>query len=162
MSIITQLKIRKWKLVRIVLFLHFIDLMYCQKYYYIVFFGFIWIIMPLVKIIFQSRKQKSSFGVCLARKYVTWCSRALNVTQLSRVIEYRSVSSNFRFCISTFSWPYFSRTWWKTLAHQILHESVRGGGEIWPHEYLIRLIQCKLAWFITVRKQANLHSFQWG
>ena len=35
-------------------------------------------------------------------------------------IEYWSVtSSNFLFCISAFSWPYFSRTWWKTLTHQI-------------------------------------------
>ena len=40
--------------------------------------------------------------------------------------EYRSVTpSNFRFCISAFSWPYFST--WKTLAHQILHGSVYGG-----------------------------------
>ena len=29
-------------------------------------------------------------------------------------IEYQSMtSSNFRFCISVFSWPYFSITWWK-------------------------------------------------
>ena len=36
-------------------------------------------------------------------------------------------SSNFLFCISAFSWPYFSRTWWKTLTHQIWHELVHGG-----------------------------------
>ena len=42
--------------------------------------------------------------------------------------EYWSVmSSNFLFCISAFSWPYFSRTWWKTLTHQIWHELVHGG-----------------------------------
>ena len=43
-------------------------------------------------------------------------------------IEYRSVtSSNFLFCISALSWPYFSRTWWKTFTHQIWHELVHGG-----------------------------------
>ena len=42
--------------------------------------------------------------------------------------EYWSVtSSNFLFCISAFSWRYFSRTWWKTLTHQIWHELVHGG-----------------------------------
>ena len=36
------------------------------------------------------------------------------------VIVYWSVmSSTFLFCISAFSWPYFGRTWWKTLTHQI-------------------------------------------
>ena len=42
-------------------------------------------------------------------------------------IDYWSVtSSNFLFCISALSWPYFSRTWWKTLTHQIWHELVHG------------------------------------
>ena len=45
-----------------------------------------------------------------------------------KFIEYRSVtSSNFCFCIIAFSWPYFRRTWWKTLTYQILDESVHGG-----------------------------------
>ena len=45
----------------------------------------------------------------------------------SNIVEYRSVTSlNFLFYISAFSWQYFSRTWWNTLTHQILHESVLG------------------------------------
>ena len=38
------------------------------------------------------------------------------------------------------------------------------GHKVWPHEYLIspHWKQCKLAWFITVRNQGNLHWFQWG
>ena len=42
-------------------------------------------------------------------------------------IDYWSVTSlNFLFCISALSWPYFSRTWWKTLTHQIWLELVHG------------------------------------
>ena len=52
-------------------------------------------------------------------------------------IEYWSViSSNFRFCISTFSWPYFSRTWWKTLTPNFTWIG-SWGPEIWLHENLI-------------------------
>ena len=32
------------------------------------------------------------------------------------------MSTNFCFCISAFSLPYSSSTWWKILTHQILHE----------------------------------------
>ena len=40
-----------------------------------------------------------------------WCIIFRN---LFKVIEYQSVtSSNFHFCITALSWPYFSRTWWK-------------------------------------------------
>ena len=39
----------------------------------------------------------------------------------------RSVTSNFFFCISAFSCPYFGRAWWKTSTHQIWHELVHGG-----------------------------------
>ena len=47
-------------------------------------------------------------------------------------------------CISAFSWPYFSRTWWKTLTHQIWHELVHMVA--WSHEYLISPIEMSVNW----------------
>ena len=53
-------------LVRIVLFLQFIDRIYNQKYYIytIICIGFIWIITSVVKCMFQSKKPKSLCGLC--------------------------------------------------------------------------------------------------
>ena len=45
--------------------------------------------------------------------FVTFVFDGVNILPFT---EYWSVtSSNFRFCITAFSWPYFSRTWWKIL-----------------------------------------------
>ena len=41
----------------------------------------------------------------------------------------------FSFCISAFSWPYFSSTWIGSW-----------GSEIWPHEYLISPIESSINW----------------
>ena len=79
-------------------------------------------------------------------------------------IEYLSVtSSNFRFCISAFSWPYFSRTWWKKTQTTNLHKSVNGGPRY--DRMNTKLAPSNAVWIGLVhincyRNQVNLHWFQ--
>ena len=74
--------------------------------------------------------------------YVLSCKRS----KISFQIEYRSVtSSNFLFCISAFSWPYFSKTWWKTLTPNLTWID-SWWPEIWPHEYLISPTEISVNW----------------
>ena len=63
-------------------------------------------------------------------------------------IEYRSndVTKNFFFCISAFWIPCIGEAWWKTSTAQIWWESVHGGPEIWPHEYLISPTEIIVNW----------------
>ena len=64
------------------------------------------------------------------------------------LIEYWSVtSSNFLFCISAFSWLYFSRTWWKPLTTKFNMKCYCSWQpEIWPHEYLISSTEISVNW----------------
>ena len=67
-------------------------------------------------------------------------------------IEYRSDDITktffffFFFCISAFSIPCIGGAWWKTSTAQIWWESVHGGPEIWPHEYLISHTEISVNW----------------
>ena len=80
-------------LVRIVLFLHFIDRIYMSKILLHHFIGFFLIITPLMKINVSIQETRIIACVRHARKFClrtdashdTWCSRALNM-QLPRVI----------------------------------------------------------------------------
>ena len=62
-------------------------------------------------------------------------------------IEYRSddVTKTF-FCISAFWIPCLGGAWWTTSTAQIWWESVHGGPEIWPHEYLLSPIEISVNW----------------
>ena len=70
---------------------------------------------------FQTRTQYKdyTYSVCFnnnnkqQQSVVTSRWKSTEVISLHLVIS----SSNFLFCISAFSWPNFSRTWWKILTH---------------------------------------------
>ena len=73
-------------------------------------------------------KSSLSTFITASRSYSDHLLLATSFILSNGSIEYQNViSSNFLFCISAFSWPCFSRTWWKTLTHQIWHELVHGG-----------------------------------
>ena len=62
---------------------------------------------------------------------LTWLTNSNKKSHFDQPIRWYRVLKcdviKLSFLHFSISWPYFSRTWWKTLTHQILHESVHRG-----------------------------------